>query len=181
MANNDNGRIKSPSENPILHPRGWRIAIRHRLCNISLSVSAGALITSLTLRSNAPAEKYSGPIVTEWAVRIRSFLDGQKTDLSDLPLDFAGRTPFQRRVLNAARAIRWGQTVSYAELAARAGYPRAVRAVASVMRNNDFPLIIPCHRVIAKSGDIGGFMGKKTGAAIDLKRTLLANEGIRVR
>ena len=74
-----------------------------------------------------------------------------------------------RKVLLTARTIRWGETLSYAGLAKKAGNPAAVRSVASAMRNNPLPLIIPCHRVIRSNGSIGGFMGKTEGKEIDLK------------
>ena len=113
-------------------------------------------------------------------VMISGFLDGKVKELSSLPLDLSGLSPFFRQTLLAARKIRWGTTRSYSALAAMIGNPRAVRAVASVMRNNPFPLIIPCHRVIKINGLIGGFMGNKSGKAIDLKRRLLLNEGIHI-
>jgi methylated-DNA-[protein]-cysteine S-methyltransferase len=68
--------------------------------------------------------------------------------------------------------------IIYGELAENAGYPKAIRAAASVMRNNRFPLVIPCHRVIGKGGRIGGFMGATTGSAVALKKKLLRREGI---
>jgi O-6-methylguanine DNA methyltransferase len=106
------------------------------------------------------------------------FLDGKEKDLSSLPIDLTGLTVFSRKTLLAARSIPWGRTVSYAELAKRAGSPGAVRAVASAMRNNPMPLIIPCHRVIKSDGSIGGFMGKSSGRSIRLKKRLLEGEGI---
>jgi O-6-methylguanine DNA methyltransferase len=106
---------------------------------------------------------------------LKSLLDGHG-DSGNLPLDFSWCTPFQKKVLTAARAIPRGTTVTYAQLALMAGYPRAIRAVASVMRNNRFPLVVPCHRVIRSDGTIGGFMGKRDGRAIALKRRLLMAE-----
>jgi len=93
-------------------------------------------------------------------------------------VDFSSGTPFTKKVLRAAGRIPWGETISYAELARRAGRPRAARGAATVMRNNRFPLIIPCHRVIKSNGKIGGFMGKQTGAPIELKKQLLERERI---
>jgi O-6-methylguanine DNA methyltransferase len=103
-------------------------------------------------------------------------LDGSEADTTSVVLDYSWCTPFQKKVLTAARKIPRGTIVSYSQLARLAGYPQAIRAVASIMRNNRFPLIIPCHRVILSSGAIGGFMGKAHGRAIALKRRLLANE-----
>jgi len=96
--------------------------------------------------------------------------------LSSLPLDLSGVSPFTRKVLQAARTIPYGKTVSYARLAAMAGNPAGVRAAASVMRSNPFPLVVPCHRVIRSDGSPGGFMGKTTGREVRLKRILLKRE-----
>ena len=110
----------------------------------------------------------------------REFFEGKANAFAEIKIDLTGKTLFQKRVLEAAQRIPWGTVVSYSELAAMAGYPRAIRAVASVMRNNHVPLIVPCHRVIAKNGKLGGFMGNLTGTAIDLKARLLSNEGMRL-
>jgi O-6-methylguanine DNA methyltransferase len=107
---------------------------------------------------------------------LRSILDGYEMDTADLSLDYSWCTLFQIKVIAAARKVPRGTTVSYAQLARMAGYPRAIRAAASVMRNNRFPLIIPCHRVIRSDGTIGGFMGREHGWTINLKRKLLENE-----
>jgi len=108
--------------------------------------------------------------------RLQSFLDGDEQSLDDIPLCLDGCTPFQQRVMITARSIPWGSTISYTELARRAGYPQAVRAAASVMRNNRFPLVVPCHRVVRKDGSIGGFMGETTGECVALKKKLLERE-----
>ena len=75
-------------------------------------------------------------------------LDGSEADTTSVVLDYSWCTPFQKKVLAAARKIPRGTIVSYSQLARLAGYPHAIRAVASIMRSNRFPLIIPCHRVI---------------------------------
>ena len=92
--------------------------------------------------------------------------------------DVTGFTRFQQRALKAAMGIPYGQTRSYAWLAARAGSPRAFRAAGQVMAHNEVPIIIPCHRVIASSGGPGGFGGKLK--AIDMKKKLLELEGVSV-
>lgn len=83
-------------------------------------------------------------------------------------------TAFQRRVLLACYGIKEGETVSYKELAKRAGRPKAYRAVGTIMKNNPFPITIPCHRVIKSDGNLGNYSG--TGGA-ERKRELLAKEG----
>jgi methylated-DNA-[protein]-cysteine S-methyltransferase len=87
------------------------------------------------------------------------------------PVDLAGLPPFQRTVLIALRRIGRGQTISYGELAARIGRPGAARAVGNACANNPVPLWVPCHRVLASGGKLGGFSG-----GLDTKRALLALE-----
>ncbi len=84
----------------------------------------------------------------------RYFSDGAALKL---PVDLAGGTPLQRMVWIAMARIPYGETISYTALAERVGFPRAVRAVASACGANPVPLAIPCHRVVAKDGTLGGF------------------------
>lgn len=108
---------------------------------------------------------------------ILDYLDGNETDFLSLPLNLSRYTFFQQKVLTTLRAIPRGITISYEDLAYRAGFPGAARAVGSVVRKNRFPLIIPCHRVILKSGKIGGYCGMHKGKMVELKQTLLSLEG----
>jgi methylated-DNA-[protein]-cysteine S-methyltransferase len=97
----------------------------------------------------------------------------------DLALDLEGVDGFRRTVLETlAKEVGWGETVTYGELAAMAGRPRAARAAGSSMRSNPIPFVIPCHRVIAAGGKIGGYGGGRN--AIELKRRLLAREGVTI-
>jgi methylated-DNA-[protein]-cysteine S-methyltransferase len=86
-------------------------------------------------------------------------------------------SPLGRTVLETlVERVPWGETVSYGELAELAGRPRAARAVGSIMSGNPVPFVVPCHRVIAAGGRIGGYGGGRD--AIELKRWLLAREGV---
>ena len=89
----------------------------------------------------------------------------------DLPLAPAG-SAFERRVWDALRAIPYGSTVSYGELARRLGDPRATRAVGAANGKNAIPIIVPCHRVVGARGELTGF-----GGGLDRKRWLLEHEG----
>lgn len=82
-------------------------------------------------------------------------------------------TSFRRRVIAETRRIPWGQTLTYGELAARSGSPRAARAVGTVMSSNRFPFIVPCHRVVGSAGGLGGFTAP---GGIGLKERLLSME-----
>lgn len=103
------------------------------------------------------------------ADQLLAYLEGHRRSF-ELPLDLRAFTPFQRRVLLACAGITYGATLSYGELAERAGAPRAARAVGQVMARNPLPLVVPCHRVVAAAGP-GGF-----GYGAALKQRLLAME-----
>ena len=89
-----------------------------------------------------------------------------------LPFDLVEGTALQRAVWLEIAKIPYGETISYTQLAERVGFPRAVRAVASACGANPVPLIIPCHRVVAKDGSLGGF----SLGGLDVKELLLAAE-----
>lgn len=82
--------------------------------------------------------------------------------------------PFHRKVYKALCKIPAGKTITYAELARRAGSPGAARAVGQAMAKNPFPIVIPCHRVVAGNGKLGGYSGR---GGVAIKRALLALEG----
>lgn len=86
-----------------------------------------------------------------------ALLEGRATDLSNIALDMQGLPPFHQRVYHTARAIGFGKTMSYGELATRLGCPNAARAVGQALGRNPFALIVPCHRVLAASGKLTGF------------------------
>jgi methylated-DNA-[protein]-cysteine S-methyltransferase len=90
----------------------------------------------------------------------------------DLPLAPRG-TDFQRKVWDLLRGIPYGTTISYGELARRAGNPNACRAVGAANGKNPLPIVIPCHRVIGRDGRMTGF-----GGGIEVKRYLLRLEGV---
>lgn len=89
--------------------------------------------------------------------RLIDYAAGACVDFGDVQLSIDDATAFQRKVLRECRRIAWGKTATYGELAAHAGSPRAARAAGSVMANNRFPIIIPCHRVVASGHKLGGF------------------------
>lgn len=105
--------------------------------------------------------------------RLTRLAEGECGDtFRDIRLDTQGMTEFQRRVTSICRRIPIGKTISYGQLAERAGHPGAARAVGSVMSSNRFPLIVPCHRVVS-ANSIGGFSSPD---GLDMKRRLLAAE-----
>jgi O-6-methylguanine DNA methyltransferase len=126
------------------------------------------------LRRHAP-----GATVREaWApnrravAQILEFLEGKRRRF-ELELDLRA-TPFQRAVYDALLQVPYGETRTYAELAEAVGRPRAVRAVGAANGANPLPLVVPCHRIIASGGKLGGY-----GGGLPLKRRLLAMEHAR--
>lgn len=94
----------------------------------------------------------------------------------ELPLDLSLGTKFQQQVWRELQQIKHGDAISYATLARRIGNPKACRAVANANGKNPFSLIIPCHRVIASDGRLGGYTG-----GVDKKQYLLALEGVKCK
>lgn len=114
------------------------------------------------------------------ALALERYARGQEPDWPELPLALDGLTPFSRNVLMALRDnAHFGTTLSYGQLAELAGRPGAARAVGGVMRNNRWPLVIPCHRVIGADGSLVGFMGRDREDGLALKAFLLQLEGAR--
>jgi methylated-DNA-[protein]-cysteine S-methyltransferase len=113
---------------------------------------------------------------TDWLpelrIRLQRYAEGEPDDFSGVQVSDVGRTQFQRRVLRALRRVRFGETVTYGELAVRSGSPGAARAVGRVMARNRVPIVFPCHRVVAAAG-VGGFSAPP---GIRLKQRMLELE-----
>ena len=105
---------------------------------------------------------------------ILSLLAGKDSDLTSVTLDMDGLPPFHRRVYEAARTIPPGATRSYGDVAAELGDPAAARAVGQALGSNPLAILVPCHRVLAAGGAIGGFSAP---GGVATKRRLLAIEG----
>jgi methylated-DNA-[protein]-cysteine S-methyltransferase len=104
--------------------------------------------------------------VSAAAIQLEQYFAGERTGF-DLDVELDG-TPFERRVWDAVRAIPYGQTATYAEIARRIGRPDACRAVGRANGRNPLALIVPCHRVIGSDGSLTGYAG-----GIAMKRALL--------
>lgn len=114
----------------------------------------------------APAAGPARKLIDE----IGRYFQGDKVAFT-ITVDWSGYTPFQRRVLEIVKAVPYGEVRSYGQVALAAGSPRGARAVGGVMRANRTPLVVPCHRVLAAGGTLGGFSG-----GLDLKEMLLKLE-----
>lgn len=109
------------------------------------------------------------PVLSKAAEEVAEYLDGRRSGFS-IPFSLAG-TEFQKRIWSEIARIPYGETITYGELACRAGHPRAVRAVGASTGRNPVGIIIPCHRVVGKDGSLTGFAG-----GLQWKRHLLAIE-----
>jgi len=142
-------------------------------------VAANAALAGLYMseqRHRPPPEAFGEPAddpgeapFAEVSSQLREYFDGERTEF-DLPLALDGTT-FQRRVWAALRAIPYGQTISYGQLADRIGRPSASRAVGLANGKNPVGIIVPCHRVVGADGALTGY-----GGGIGRKRYLLAHE-----
>ncbi len=123
----------------------------------------------------APASRAVPAEIAQLIVDLQAYMAGRRSDFDSVAIDLMEIEPFRRTVYQAARAIPWGQTVSYGELAQRAGSPGAARTVGQALSRNPIPIIIPCHRVLAKGRRVGGFSAHGGTAT---KERLLALEGV---
>jgi methylated-DNA-[protein]-cysteine S-methyltransferase len=127
------------------------------------------------------AGRRAAALAAEAAALIGAMLEGESVDATALPIDIGDRPAWDRLVLEAVRAIPRGHTAGYGEVARRIGRPGAARAVGGAVGRNPVGLLVPCHRVIAGDGTLGGYGAAAWGgreAALDLKRELLTLEGV---
>ena len=116
-------------------------------------------------------EDAAWPPLAACAKQVAAYLDGGRKDF-DLPIAAAG-TDFQRRIWEEIARVPYGKTITYAELADRAGSPGSARAAGAATGRNPLSIIVPCHRVVGTSGSLTGYAG-----GLDRKQRLLALEGI---
>jgi AraC family transcriptional regulator, regulatory protein of adaptative response / methylated-DNA-[protein]-cysteine methyltransferase len=139
------------------------------VCAIELGDDENVLVEAL--RSRYPRANFGAmdAQTAHWLQEVVRWIEQPQSSLQ-LPLDIRG-TAFQRQVWNVLRAIPFGSTVSYADIAMRIGKPNAVRAVATACASNQLALMIPCHRVIRGNGELAGYRW-----GIERKRELLRRE-----
>jgi methylated-DNA-[protein]-cysteine S-methyltransferase len=111
----------------------------------------------------------------ELAERFARYFAGEPDDFLDVELDLDGATEFERALTEALRRVPRGETVTYGELAALAGRPKAQRAAGTFCARNRFSLVVPCHRVVAAGG-----LGSYGSLGVEYKRRLLELEGVAV-
>ena len=140
--------------------------------------SADATRRSLLRRLPGAEPGTPTPEVAEAVNAVKRYFDGEAIDFSHFQLDLDDQDGFFKRIYAAARRVGWGHTTTYGTLAREVGAgPEAARDVGQAMAKNPVPLIIPCHRVLAAGGKVGGFSAP---GGSDAKIRMLELEGVRV-
>jgi methylated-DNA-[protein]-cysteine S-methyltransferase len=118
-------------------------------------------------------------LVAETVAAAKRYFDGEETDFSHVQIDLGAQGAFFKQICEVARRLKWGHTTTYGAVAKELGAgPEAARDVGQAMAKNPVPLIVPCHRVLAAGGKVGGFSAPGGSAA---KVRMLELEGISVR
>jgi methylated-DNA-[protein]-cysteine S-methyltransferase len=142
------------------------------LARVQIGGSPAAWRRQLRRGFSAAAEKRPAAIRRTTA-QIREYLRGKRRSFR-VRIDWRAASPFQRRVLRAALRIPYGRVSTYGQVAIAVGNPRAARAVGGALGANPVPLVVPCHRVIASGGGLGGY---SAAGGVGVKRRLLRMEG----
>ena len=149
-------------------PQRDRAAVERRL--LKHVRDAGSAIPA-ELSSDAPAW------VADLIGAITAYAAGAEVDFSGVPVDLSGVDDFRLAIYDAARKLQFGEITTYGELAVRAGHPGLPRETGAALGSNPVPLVIPCHRILAAGGKIGGFSAPGGSAT---KEKMLKLEGVRV-
>ena len=139
-----------------------RAAVERRMERLGVAVRG---------ESNAPA--WVAALVGD----VKAYAEGEEIDFSGVPVDLAGVDDFRLAIYEAARKLAFGETTTYGELAKRAGHGGLPRETGQALGSNPVPLVIPCHRIMAAGGKIGGFSAPGGSTT---KERMLALEGVRV-
>lgn len=139
---------------------------------VKLTEADGVLVSIDFAQASEPQEIGSTPTLRTAHGQLARYFEDPRT-LFSLPLSMAG-TAFKRRVWAALAGIPPGSTETYGSLACRLG--SGPRAIAGACRANPFPIVVPCHRVVA-AGGLGGYAGQTSGSLLEIKRWLLRHEG----
>ncbi len=142
----------------------------------SLTIEANAkgvrriFFPEASIKQTGSATPKARSIAMDAASQLSEYFDGKRAAF-DLPLDLAGLPPYHAMALKEVNNIPFGETASYGDVASMTGNPNAARAVGNANAHNPIPIVIPCHRVIAGNGGLGGYGGR-----LDRKEFLLRHE-----
>jgi DNA-3-methyladenine glycosylase II len=151
---------------------GWTTSgVRHLILGLAEEKTAVALEETC---ADLPLVKRNSGDAAQLVRRIKAHLMGKNDDFLDVPVQYPSVGEFSLKVLHRLRKVLPGEVVTYGELAALCGKPKAARGVGSIMGSNPIPLIIPCHRCMGKDGSLTGF---STEGGIEVKARMLFREG----
>jgi methylated-DNA-[protein]-cysteine S-methyltransferase len=151
--------------------RGWMGILASKVGLLAITLPQTTRQQALDLLGETAKQAILSPeVFSNLAEKFQTYYSGKKANFSD-KLDFSYATPFQKHVWEATRLISHGETRSYGWVARQIGKPQAARAVGQALGKNPFLIVVPCHRVIASDGSLGGF-----GGDLDMKRALLELE-----
>ncbi|MEO7993994.1 MAG: methylated-DNA--[protein]-cysteine S-methyltransferase [bacterium] len=163
----------------LLGPNGWlAFEFERKTADAALAKLLGILNDRQPGWKTARTGQFPAATVTQFThlvALLERFGEGTREDF-DLPLDYSLGTPFQQTVWQTLKTIEWGETISYGDLAGLIGKSGAARAVGSANGANVLAPVVPCHRVIAADGTLGGY-----GGGLPLKARLLTAEGAEYR
>lgn len=144
------------------------------ICGLQLPEATGPATIARLVRATPNAIEASPPPPVQAAIdRVVGLLNGTPDDLADVPVDLGGCSEFATRVYAIARRVGPGETTTYGSIAVELGEPRASREVGQALGRNPVPIVIPCHRVLAAGGKIGGFSAE---GGVTTKLRMLAIE-----
>jgi len=146
---------------------------KNMLVTINFGIAEEDFILQIEKQFKEPI--YFAQNETTTAIRqVQDYLNGERTSF-DLATNLSILTKFQQQVLEATQQIPRGRIATYMDIARKIGNPKAVRAVGQALGRNPIPIVIPCHRVIASNGTLGGYSG---GGGLETKAKLLRLEGV---
>lgn len=140
------------------------------LCNLDFGISLETFLNKLDPLVRTQQNRTA---LAPFVQQLQEYFTGDRTAF-DVPLDLHAQSPFRQSVLGTARKIPSGTVWTYGQVALALGKPKASRAVGQALGHNPIPIIIPCHRVVASNGNLGGYSG---GGGLKSKQALLSLEG----
>jgi methylated-DNA-[protein]-cysteine S-methyltransferase len=168
--------MRTPGWTVFQTPLGWAGVAwsENGITGIHLPEPDNGRVRALLRRRFPSAREAAPPPAVEAAIAaMTALVSGDSTDLTSVQLDLSGVEEFDQQVYAVARRIRTGETLTYGQIATKLGDPHLARDVGQALGRNPFPLVVPCHRVIAANGRLGGFSAR---GGVTTKQRLLEIE-----
>lgn len=171
--------VRSVAQQPALRTDKFFVKyLSHRLTDLTLLASENGLASVRFGRLDLGVSRTGSDILASAADQLSRYLDGEQLRWS-VPTDLEGTTDFQRVVWSMLQEIPYGETRSYGWLASQLGNPNKARAVGQALGSNPIPIVIPCHRVTAADGSLGGFSAGLSNKSLLLNLESAQRKGMR--